>query len=126
MRAALRRAGLAPHQVDYINLHGTATPANDLAEDRAVREVFGADIPQSSTKGWTGHALGAAGILEAAITLICIAEGLLPRSLNTRAKDPVIEGNVLLASRRARVNRALSNSFGFGGSNCSLVFGGAA
>ncbi len=126
MRAALRRAGLAPHQVDYINLHGTATPANDLAEDRAVREVFGADVPQSSTKGWTGHALGAAGILEAAITLICIAEGLLPRSLNTRAKDPAIEGNVLLASRRARVSRALSNSFGFGGSNCSLIFGGAA
>ena len=126
MRAALDRAGLEPHEIDYINLHGTATPANDLAEDRAVREVFGVDVPQSSTKGWTGHALGAAGILEAVITLICIEEGLLPRSLNTRTKDPAIAGNVLLESRRAPVRRALSNSFGFGGSNCSLIFGGAA
>lgn len=124
MQAALSRAGLAPHEIDYINLHGTATPANDLAEDRAVCEIFGADVPLSSTKGWTGHALGAAGILEAVITLICIEEGMLPRSLNTRTKDPAIAGNVLLETRRARVRRALSNSFGFGGSNCSLVFGG--
>jgi len=125
MRDALTRAGLEPGQIDYINLHGTATPANDLAEDRAIRSVFGRDVSQSSTKGWTGHTLGAAGIVEAALSLICIQEGVLPRSLNTREKDPAIEGNVLLASRRARVGRVLSNSFGFGGSNCSLIFGGA-
>jgi len=125
MRDALTRAGLEPGQIDYINLHGTATPANDLAEDRAIRRVFGRDVSQSSTKGWTGHTLGAAGIVEAALSLICIQEGVLPRSLNTREKDPAIEGNVLLASRRAPVGRVLSNSFGFGGSNCSLIFGGA-
>jgi len=126
MRAALARAGLEPRQIDYINLHGTATSANDLAEDRAVRGVFGREVSQSSTKGWTGHTLGAAGIVEAALSLICIQEGILPRSLNTREKDPAIAGNVLLETRRARVERVLSNSFGFGGSNCSLVFGGAA
>jgi 3-oxoacyl-[acyl-carrier-protein] synthase-1 len=126
MRAALGRAALEPREIDYINLHGTATPANDAAEDRAVREVFGIGIAQSSTKGWTGHTLGAAGIVEAAIALLCIADGLLPRSLNTRDKDPALLGNVLLESRRARVRRVLSNSFGFGGSNCALVFGGAA
>lgn len=125
MRDALTRAGLGPAQIDYVNLHGTATPANDLAEDRAVRCIFGREIPQSSTKGWTGHTLGAAGIVEAALSLLCIEKGLLPRSLNTRTKDPAIEGNVLLDSRRARVARVLSNSFGFGGNNCALIFGGA-
>ena len=123
MRAALRCANLGPHRVDYINLHGTATPANDLAEDRAVREVFGPGVALSSTKGWTGHTLGAAGMVEAAIALLCIEAGLMPRSLNTREKDPAIEGNVLLETRRAPVKRVLSNSFGFGGSNCSLIFG---
>jgi 3-oxoacyl-[acyl-carrier-protein] synthase-1 len=126
MRAALSRAGLEPPQIDYVNLHGTATPANDLAEDRAVCGVFGTEVPQSSTKGWTGHTLGAAGIVEAAISLICIQEGLLPRSLNTREKDEAIAGNVLMETRRARVQHVLSNSFGFGGSNCTLIFGGAA
>ncbi len=123
MRAALQRAGLEPRQVDYINLHGTATPANDLAEDRAVREVFGTGVALSSTKGWTGHTLGAAGMVEAAIALLCIEAGFMPRSLNTREKDPAIEGNILLETRRTPVRRVLSNSFGFGGSNCSLIFG---
>ena len=125
MRAALLRADIEPRQVDYINLHGTATPANDLAEDRAVREVFGTDVPLSSTKGWTGHTLGAAGMVEAAIALLCIESGFMPRSLNTREKDPAIRGNVLLETRRTPLKRALSNSFGFGGSNCSLIFGSA-
>jgi 3-oxoacyl-[acyl-carrier-protein] synthase-1 len=123
MRAALQRADLEPRQVDYINLHGTATPANDLAEDRAVREVFGTGVALSSTKGWTGHTLGAAGMVEAAIALLCIEAGFMPRSLNTREKDPAIEGNILLETRRTLVRRVLSNSFGFGGSNCSLIFG---
>jgi 3-oxoacyl-[acyl-carrier-protein] synthase-1 len=123
MRAALLRADLEPRQVDYINLHGTATAANDLAEDRAVREVFGTGVALSSTKGWTGHTLGAAGMVEAAVALLCIEAGFMPRSLNTREKDPAIEGSILLETRRTLVRRVLSNSFGFGGSNCSLIFG---
>jgi 3-oxoacyl-[acyl-carrier-protein] synthase-1 len=123
MRAALASANIEPAQVDYINLHGTGTVANDKAESRAVCSVFGANTPCSSTKGWTGHTLGAAGIVESVISLLAIEHGLVPRSLNTRSKDPAIEANILLENRSARVERVLSNSFGFGGSNCSLLFG---
>jgi 3-oxoacyl-[acyl-carrier-protein] synthase-1 len=125
MRAALDRGGVAPEQVDYINLHGTGTVANDKAESRAVCSVFGEQTPCSSTKGWTGHTLGAAGIVESAISLLAIEHGLMPRSLNTRATDPEIHAAVLLENRAASVRRVLSNSFGFGGSNCSLLFGAA-
>jgi 3-oxoacyl-[acyl-carrier-protein] synthase-1 len=123
MRGALERGGVNAPEVDYINLHGTATPANDAAEDHGVCSVFGTETPCSSTKGWTGHTLGAAAITEAAISLLCLSHGLMPRSLNTQDKDPGIRGNILLASREGNVRRVLSNSFGFGGSNCSLLFG---
>jgi len=123
MQAALTRAGVEPSSVDYINLHGTGTPVNDLAEDKAVCALFGRDIPCSSTKGWSGHTLGAAGALEATLSLLCLRHGLLPRSLNTRKVDTRIEGNILLQTRRAPLQRVLSNSFGFGGTNCSLLFG---
>jgi len=123
MRAALARANVAPGEVDYINLHGTGTIANDNTESRAVCEVFGNTTPCSSTKGWTGHTLGAAGMVEAAISLMAIEQGFMPCSLNTRTKDPAIEAGILLQSRVAPVERVLSNSFGFGGSNCSLLFG---
>lgn len=123
MAAALQRARLAPEEIGYVNLHGTGTRANDLAEDKAVAALFGTDTPCSSTKGWTGHTLGAAGIVEAAISLMAIEHGLLPRSLNTRERDPQLRSAILLENRAARVSCALSNSFGFGGSNCSLVFG---
>ena len=123
MRAALARANVAAGDVDYINLHGTGTIANDNTESRAVCEVFGTTTPCSSTKGWTGHALGAAGIVEAAISLLALEHGLMPRSLNTRTTDPAIEAAILLENRVAPVTRVLSNSFGFGGSNCSLLFG---
>jgi 3-oxoacyl-[acyl-carrier-protein] synthase-1 len=123
MRDALSRAGITPAEVDYINLHGTGTPANDLAEDKAVMALFGAETPCSSTKGYTGHTLGAAGILEAAFALLCLEHGVLPRSLNTHVKDPQIVTEILLNTRRAPLKRVLSNSFGFGGSNCSLLFG---
>jgi 3-oxoacyl-[acyl-carrier-protein] synthase-1 len=123
MRAALVRANTAPDEVDYINLHGTGTIANDSAESRAVCDVFGASTPCSSTKGWTGHSLGAAGMVEAAISLMAIENGLVPCSLNTRAKDPAIEACILLENRLGTVRRVLSNSFGFGGSNCSLLLG---
>jgi 3-oxoacyl-[acyl-carrier-protein] synthase-1 len=123
MRAALARAGISASEVDYINLHGTATPANDAAEDKAVYAVFGATTPCSSTKGWTGHTLGAAAITEAAFSLLCLSEGFLPHSLNTRERDPALRSNILLQSREQSLQRVLSNSFGFGGSNCSLLFG---
>jgi 3-oxoacyl-[acyl-carrier-protein] synthase I len=123
MRAALQRADLPAHSVSYINLHGTGTQANDAAEDAAVFAIFGDATPCSSTKGWTGHTLGAAGMVEAAISLLCIEHGLLPRSLGTRVVDPKLRSNVLMQSRRERLRTVLSNSFGFGGSNCSLLFG---
>lgn len=126
MRAALQRAGAEPQSVDYINLHGTATPANDAAEDKAVMAVFGAATPCSSTKGFTGHTLGAAGILEAVFVALCVENGFMPQSLNTRDKDPALLGNILLSGRSRQVERVLSNSFGFGGNNASLLLGRSA
>ena len=123
MSDALRRAGLQPAQIDYINLHGTATPANDAAEDRAVSRLFGTATPCSSTKGWTGHTLGAAGALEAVLTLLCLEHDLLPVSLNTDRLDPELQAAVVLDPKQRLLQTAMSNSFGFGGSNCSLIFG---
>lgn len=123
MQQALSRAGLAPQAIDYINLHGTATPSNDRSEDRAVSRLFGTTPACSSTKGLTGHTLGAAGITEAIFSMLSIEHGLLPASANTEQKDPSLKANVLLQQREQAVHYAMSNSFGFGGSNCSLVFG---
>ncbi len=125
MQRALASAGLAPDAIDYINMHGTASLVNDAMEDRAITRVFGTDTPASSTKGWTGHTLGAAGITEAVISALCIQHGFMPGNLNTRTLDPGLTGNLLLANRERRVQRVLSNSFGFGGSNASLVLGAA-
>lgn len=123
MQQALDAAGLAPADIDYINLHGTGTKANDASEDQAVYEMFGAATPASSTKGSTGHLLGAAGITEAIIAMLAIEHGLLPGGMHTQNIDPALRSNYLLENRDARVQRVLSNSFGFGGSNCSLVLG---
>jgi 3-oxoacyl-[acyl-carrier-protein] synthase-1 len=123
MRQALDTAGLAPADIDYVNLHGTATKANDASEDKAVYELFGATTPVSSTKGATGHLLGAAGITEAIIAMLAIEHGLLPGGMHTQNIDPALRSNYLTENRAARVRRVLSNSFGFGGSNCSLVLG---
>ncbi|MDG4552334.1 MAG: beta-ketoacyl-[acyl-carrier-protein] synthase family protein [Candidatus Contendobacter sp.] len=123
MQQALARADVAPDQVDYVNLHGTATPLNDAAEDRAVLRVFGPDTPCSSTKGWTGHTLGAAGVTEAIFVLLCLEQGLLPGTLNTRRRDPRLGAGIVLENRKRPLRLALSNSFGFGGTNCSLLFG---
>lgn len=125
MQQALARAGMTASAVDYINLHGTATPANDIAEDRAVVALFGTATPCSSTKGWTGHTLGAAGIVEAALCSLVLMDGRLPQSLNTQTLDPAIRGAVLREPRQRSVRQVLSNSFGFGGSNCSLLLGRA-
>jgi 3-oxoacyl-[acyl-carrier-protein] synthase-1 len=125
MRAALAYAGLKPSDVDYINLHGTGTPSNDAAEDAAILDVFGAEVACSSTKGATGHALGAAGIMEAVISALCVRHGMIPGSGNTRQIDPQLHANFVLHTRAAPLRHVLSNSFGFGGNNCSLLFGKA-
>ncbi len=123
MRQALTSAGLEPGDIDYINLHGTASKVNDAVEDLAVSRLFGSDTPCSSTKGWTGHTLGAAGITEAVIASLCIERGLIPGSINTSVVDPAFASCVALENKEQPVTRVLSNSFGFGGNNCSLVFG---
>ncbi len=123
MRAALERAGVAPDEVDYVNAHGTGTARNDEVEAEAIAEVFGVRVPVASTKGQTGHTLGAAGAIEAAFSIAAIEEGVIPESLRARPLDPRVRVNVTAARREARVRRVLSNSFGFGGSNASVLLG---
>lgn len=125
MRAALADAGLQPTDVDYLNLHGTGTPGNDAAEDQAVRAVFGDRLACSSTKGFTGHTLGAAGGLEAVISILALQQGLAPAGLNLRTPDPALHAHYLREARQQPMRVVASNSFGFGGSNACLVFGGA-
>jgi len=122
MEAALASASLAPTQIDYINLHGTATPSNDAAEGIAVRTLFGRAVPCSSTKGATGHTLGAAGGLEAVICALSLQHGFMPGGVQTTQPDPAIAIDYLTENRAKPITRALTNSFGFGGTNCSLIF----
>ena len=126
MQAALRSANLTAADIDYINLHGTATPANDAAEGKAVAALFGDRVPCSSTKGATGHTLGAAGAVEVVIGALALSDGFLPGSPGTEQRDPAIPINYLRQGRPGQLRHVLSNSFGFGGSNCSLVLGVAA
>lgn len=125
MCGALQSAGLAPQDVDYVNLHGTATRNNDAAEDRAVFALFGPDVPVSSTKGATGHTLGAAGAVEAVIALLALREGVVPGGVNTTTLDPTLRSDYRTDNHPALLRHVLSNSFGFGGANCSLLFAGA-
>jgi 3-oxoacyl-[acyl-carrier-protein] synthase-1 len=122
MQLALRSARLEPGDIDYINLHGTGTPANDAAEALAVYAVFGESSPCSSSKGWTGHTLGAAGAVEAAIACLALENGLMPGNLNLRRKDPSFRTNVIARTQQRPLRRVVNNSFGFGGNNCTLVF----
>lgn len=126
MASALADAGLRPDQIDYVNLHGTGSRTNDVAEDTALVAVFGPGKPCSSTKGWTGHALGAAGILEMAITAQALAHGFLPACLGVKRVDPALRSNVLTENVRRPFRTILSNSLGFGGNNCSLILGASA
>jgi len=126
MRAALASAGLGAGAVDYLNLHGTATPGNDAAEDRAVMSVFGARVRCSSTKGHTGHTLGAAGGVEASLCLLALRDGWLPGGLHRREPDPALHAHYVDSGQPAALRVVASNSFGFGGSNACLVFGGVA
>jgi 3-oxoacyl-[acyl-carrier-protein] synthase II len=126
MREALADAGVPPDAVDYINAHGSSTPLNDPTETLAIRTVFGAHadrIPVSSTKGYYGHALGASGAFEAAIATLAIARGWIPPTLNLETPDPACDLDYVPGrGRDAAPEVVLSNSFGFGGINASLVF----
>jgi nodulation protein E len=126
MRGALREAGLAPEAVGYINAHGTGTPGNDPVESSAIREVFGkhADkIGVSSTKSMHGHALGAAGALEAVATVLALYHGILPPTANYNERDPECDLDYIPNQPRAlQVEAALSNSFAFGGLNAVIAF----
>ena len=123
MQAALADAGLPASAVDYVNLHGTGTPSNDGAESKAVEGVLGTEVPCSSTKGYTGHTLGAAGALEIAICAIAVSDGFMPSGLNCTLIDPECRINYLRSLGDAGPRVALSNSLGFGGTNCSVVIG---
>lgn len=126
MEKALGSAQLAPADIDYVNLHGTATKVGDAAEDAAISSVFGPSTPCGSTKGMTGHTLGACGIVEATIAALSLRHGFIPPSPTTREIDRKTQCNYLRDGAVDRpLNRVMSNSFGFGGSNCSLVFGRA-
>jgi 3-oxoacyl-[acyl-carrier-protein] synthase I len=125
MLAALTAASMEPGDIDYINLHGTGTPSNDRSESQAVTSLFGPTTPCSSTKGATGHTLGAAGALEAVISALSIQNGLMPGGVQTSSIDPTLTAHYIKDNRRSPVRRVLSNSFGFGGTNCSLILGRA-
>ncbi|WP_323813913.1 beta-ketoacyl-ACP synthase [Cellvibrio sp. NN19] len=119
---ALSQAGLTPDQIDYINLHGTASRANDHIEGNLVGAMFPASTLASSTKGWTGHTLGAAGILESIFALEALVTGVVPGTLNLAEVDPEIAISMSAANQRANLTHVMSNSFGFGGNNACLIF----
>ena len=140
MQKALESAEINAHTIDYVNLHGTATTVNDQMEDQALAQLFcnpddesgsrayARQVPCSSTKGWTGHTLGAAGGIEAIYSALCIQHNFMPQSLNTLVPDPTFTQSILTPSmlqkgQQPTVHTVASNSFGFGGNNCCLIFG---
>ena len=126
MKIAIRKAGLQPDEIGYVNAHGTSTPLNDKYETMAMKGVFDEEVysvPISSTKSMTGHLLGASGALEAAITTLAISEETIPPTINLKNADPECDLDYTPnIARHGRINAALSNSFGFGGHNASLAF----
>ena len=121
MEGALQSAGIRAQEVDYINAHGTATPFNDAAEGKAIGELFGR-VPLSSTKGMMGHSLGAAGAIEAVVCLLALEHQFLPANINFRNGDEDVDLNIVAnETRAAPLRTALSNSFGFGGTNASIL-----
>jgi 3-oxoacyl-[acyl-carrier-protein] synthase II len=126
MRMAIKNAGLNPEDVNYINAHGTSTPMNDLYETMAIKTTFGDHAKKlmvSSTKSMTGHALGAAGGLEAVYTLMAMDKGVVPPTINYLEPDPECDLDyVPNTARDLTITAALSNNFGFGGTNATLLF----
>ena len=117
----MQSAGLAPAAIDYINAHGTATPFNDAAEGKAISELFDR-VPVSSTKSMMGHSLGAAGAIEAVVSLLALRDQLLPPNINFREGDETLDLDIVAnAARPAPIRTVLSNSFGFGGTNASVI-----
>lgn len=123
MTEALQRGGVDASEVGYLNLHGTATPANDAVEARAVTALFPDTLHASSTKGWTGHTLGAAGIVESVFALLALEHAVLPGILNSDVPDDANGPQVRFDNVQREIRYAMNNSFGFGGNNCSLLFG---
>ena len=127
MRLSLEDAGMSPEDIDYINVHGTSTPLGDIAETKAIKEVFGEhafNLNISSTKSMTGHLLGAAGAIEAIASIKAVQEGIIPPTINFEHEDENIDYNLNLTLNKAQkrtVNAALSNTFGFGGHNSSVI-----
>ncbi len=126
MRAAIKDAKLSPDDIGYVNAHGTSTPIGDAIETRALKRVFGErakNVPVSSTKSMTGHLLGGAGGLEAGISILALRDQILPPTINYETPDPECDLDyVPNTARKASVEYALSNSFGFGGTNAALIF----
>ncbi len=123
MNQALKMANLKPESIDYINLHGTSSRANDLIEGQLISTMFPKTTQVSSTKGWMGHTLGAAGITEALIALDALKRGIIPGSMNLDELDHELDVSVSSSNIERDMNYVMSNSFGFGGNNCCLVFG---
>jgi 3-oxoacyl-(acyl-carrier-protein) synthase len=122
MEEALRSASIEPEAIDYINAHGTATPFNDAAEGKAIGELFGNRVAVSSTKAMMGHSLGAAGAIEAIVCILSLQHDFLPANINFRGFDEGVALDIVTnKARSAPVATALSNSFGFGGTNASIV-----
>ena len=124
MSEALKDSGLEAKDIDYLNLHGTSTPVGDTSELRGVMNVFGENVPPfSSTKSMTGHALGAAGSQEAIFTILMMQHGFIAPNINLEEPDELVgDLPVVRTMQEAEIKYAISNSFGFGGTNCSLIF----
>ena len=123
MKKALEEAGITPEEVDYINAHGTSTPMNDRLESGAIVNLFGKDVPVSSTKSMTGHLLGAAGAVESILSLMSIEESYIPQTIGTSNLDPDVEANIIIGEGLKKdLTYVLSNSLGFGGHNAALLF----
>ncbi len=128
MVAALKDAGMKPEDIDHINTHGTSTPLGDIVEPKAILNTFGEhayNISINSTKSMTGHLLGAAGAIEAIATILAIRNGIIPPTINHFTDDPEIDNKLDFTFNKAKkrvINAALSNTFGFGGHNASIIF----
>ena len=128
MKIALEDAGIQPEAIDYINVHGTSTPLGDVSETKAIQKIFGEhayNLNISSTKSMTGHLLGAAGAIEAIACIMAIQNSLVPPTINHFTDDEAFDPRLNLTFNKAQereINYALSNTFGFGGHNCSVIF----